>query len=256
MLNQFSRTQLLIGKEAMDRLSKTRVAIFGIGGVGGYVCEALVRSGVGAFDLIDDDKVCLTNLNRQLVALHSTLGMRKTDVMASRILDINPACRVTNLPVFYEPECREDFFSRGFDYIADCIDSTRSKLDLIETAIRRGVPIISSMGTGNRLDPSKFRITDLSKTSGCPLAKVMRRELRKRNVKDLKVVFSTEKSIRPLEDMSISCRTNCICPPGAKHKCTERRDIPGSVAFVPSVAGLIIAGEVVKELAGPLPVQE
>ena len=172
---QFDRERMLLGDEAMQVLAASHVAVFGVGGVGSFAAEALARAGVGAITLIDHDTVSLTNLNRQLVALHSTIGMRKTDVMASRILDINPACRVTNLPVFYEPECREDFFSRGFDFIADCIDSTRSKLDLIETAIRRGVPIISSMGTGNRLDPSKFRITDLSKTSGCPLAKVMRR---------------------------------------------------------------------------------
>ena len=233
MLNQFSRTQLLLGEDGMKKLANARVAVFGIGGVGGYVCEALVRSGVGAFDLIDDDKVCLTNLNRQLVALHSTIGMRKTDVMASRILDINPACRVTNLPVFYEPECREDFFSRGFDYIADCIDSTRSKLDLIETAIRRGVPIISSMGTGNRLDPSKFRITDLSKTSGCPLAKVMRRELRLRGINHHTVLASDELPSKPRK------------LPGQQD---ETRTPPGSVSWTPPCAGMMIAGFIVRQL--------
>lgn len=245
---QFDRERMLLGDEAMQVLAASHVAVFGVGGVGSFAAEALARAGVGAITLIDHDAVSLTNLNRQLVALHSTLGMRKTDVMASRILDINPACRVTNLPVFYEPECREDFFSRGFDYIADCIDSTRSKLDLIETAIRRGVPIISSMGTGNRLDPSKFRITDLSKTSGCPLAKVMRRELRKRGIKKLKVVYSTEPPIEPKETEELSCKNHCVCPPGTARKCTVRRQIPGSTAFVPSVAGLIIAGEVVKDL--------
>ena len=245
---QFDRERMLLGDEAMQVLAASHVAVFGVGGVGSFAAEALARAGVGAITLIDHDTVSLTNLNRQLVALHSTLGMRKTDVMASRILDINPACRVTNLPVFYEPECREDFFSRDFDYIADCIDSTRSKLDLIETAIRRGVPIISSMGTGNRLDPSKFRITDLSKTSGCPLAKVMRRELRKRGIKKLKVVYSTEPPIEPKETEELSCKNHCVCPPGTARKCTVRRQIPGSTAFVPSVAGLIIAGEVVKDL--------
>lgn len=245
---QFDRERMLLGDEAMQVLAASHVAVFGVGGVGSFAAEALARAGVGAITLVDHDTVSLTNLNRQLVALHSTLGMRKTDVMASRILDINPACRVTNLPVFYEPECREDFFSRGFDYIADCIDSTRSKLDLIETAIRRGVPIISSMGTGNRLDPSKFRITDLSKTSGCPLAKVMRRELRKRGIKKLKVVYSTEPPIEPKETEELSCKNHCVCPPGTARKCTVRRQIPGSTAFVPSVAGLIIAGEVVKDL--------
>ena len=245
---QFDRERMLLGDEAMQVLAASHVAVFGVGGVGSFAAEALARAGVGAITLIDHDTVSLTNLNRQLVALHSTIGMRKTDVMASRILDINPACRVTNLPVFYEPECREDFFSRGFDYIADCIDSTRSKLDLIETAIRRGVPIISSMGTGNRLDPSKFRITDLSKTSGCPLAKVMRRELRKRGIKKLKVVYSTEPPIEPKETEELSCKNHCVCPPGTARKCTVRRQIPGSTAFIPSVAGLIIAGEVVKDL--------
>lgn len=245
---QFDRERMLLGDEAMQVLAASHVAVFGVGGVGSFTAEALARAGVGAITLIDHDTVSLTNLNRQLVALHSTIGMRKTDVMASRILDINPACRVTNLPVFYEPECREDFFSRGFDFIADCIDSTRSKLDLIETAIRRGVPIISSMGTGNRLDPSKFRITDLSKTSGCPLAKVMRRELRKRGIKKLKVVYSTEPPIEPKETEELSCKNHCVCPPGTARKCTVRRQIPGSTAFVPSVAGLIIAGEVVKDL--------
>ena len=245
---QFDRERMLLGDEAMQVLAASHVAVFGVGGVGSFAAEALARAGVGAITLVDHDTVSLTNLNRQLIALHSTLGMRKTDVMASRILDINPACRVTNLPVFYEPECREDFFSRGFDYIADCIDSTRSKLDLIETAIRRGVPIISSMGTGNRLDPSKFRITDLSKTSGCPLAKVMRRELRKRGIKKLKVVYSTEPPIEPKETEELSCKNHCVCPPGTARKCTVRRQIPGSTAFVPSVAGLIIAGEVVKDL--------
>ena len=238
MLNQFSRTQLLLGKEGIDRLASAKVAVFGIGGVGGYVVEALVRSGVGSFVLVDDDKVCLTNLNRQIIATRSTVGQYKTDVMRDRILDINPQAQVEVRQCFYLPENADEFDFSGYSYVVD------------------GVPVISSMGAGNKLDPTKFQVADIYDTTICPLARVMRRELRKRNVKDLKVVFSTEKSIRPLEDMSISCRTNCICPPGAKHKCTERRDIPGSVAFVPSVAGLIIAGEVVKELAGPLPVQE
>ena len=187
MLNQFSRTELLLGKEAMNKLENSRVAVFGIGGVGGYVCEALARSGVYSFDLIDDDKVCLTNLNSQIIAL-------------------------------------------------------------IMRAKESGTPIISSMGAGNKLDASAFRVADIYKTKVCPLAKVMRRELKKRGVKKLKVVYSEEQPIRPVEDMAISCKENCICPPGAEHKCTERRAIPGSVAFVPSVVGLIIAGEVIKDL--------
>lgn len=256
MLNQFSRTQLLLGKEGIDRLAEAKVAVFGIGGVGGYVVEALARSGVGSFVLVDDDKVCLTNLNRQIIATRSTVGKYKTDVMRDRILDINPQAQVEVRQCFYLPENADEFDFSGYSYVVDAVDTVTAKLDIIMRAKEAGVPVISSMGAGNKLDPTKFQVADIYDTTICPLARVMRRELRKRNVKDLKVVFSTEKSIRPLEDMSISCRTNCICPPGAKHKCTERRDIPGSVAFVPSVAGLIIAGEVVKDLAGPLPVQE
>ncbi len=256
MLNQFSRTQLLLGKEGIDRLAEAKVAVFGIGGVGGYVVEALARSGVGSFVLVDDDKVCLTNLNRQIIATRSTVGKYKTDVMRDRILDINPQAQVEVRQCFYLPENADEFDFSGYSYVVDAVDTVTAKLDIIMRAKEAGVPVISSMGAGNKLDPTKFQVADIYDTTICPLARVMRRELRKRNVKDLKVVFSTEKSIRPLEDMSISCRTNCICPTGAKHKCTERRDIPGSVAFVPSVAGLIIAGEVVKDLAGPLPVQE
>lgn len=256
MLNQFSRTQLLLGKEGIDRLAEAKVAVFGIGGVGGYVVEALARSGVGSFVLVDDDKVCLTNLNRQIIATRSTVGKYKTDVMRDRILDINPQAQVEVRQCFYLPENADEFDFSGYSYVVDAVDTVTAKLDIIMRAKEAGVPVISSMGAGNKLDPTKFQVADIYDTTICPLARVMRRELRKRNVKDLKVVYSTEKSIRPLEDMSISCRTNCICPPGAKHKCTERRDIPGSVAFVPSVAGLIIAGEVVKDLAGPLPVQE
>lgn len=256
MLNQFSRTQLLLGKEGIDRLAEAKVAVFGIGGVGGYVVEALARSGVGSFVLVDDDKVCLTNLNRQIIATRSTVGKYKTDVMRDRILDINPQAQVEVRQCFYLPENADEFDFSEYSYVVDAVDTVTAKLEIIMRAKQTGTPVISSMGASNKLDPTKFQVADIYDTTICPLARVMRRELRKRNVKDLKVVFSTEKSIRPLEDMSISCRTNCICPPGAKHKCTERRDIPGSVAFVPSVAGLIIAGEVVKDLAGPLPVQE
>ena len=256
MLTQFSRTELLLGKEAMDRLKNARVAVFGIGGVGGYVCEALVRTGVGYFDLIDDDKVCLTNLNRQIIATRKTVGKYKTEVMKERMLEINPDVKVEIHDCFFLPENADEFDFSGYSYVVDAVDTVTAKLDIIMRAKEAGVPVISSMGAGNKLDPTKFQVADIYDTTICPLARVMRRELRKRNVKDLKVVYSTEKSIRPLEDMSISCRTNYICPPGAKHKCTERRDIPGSVAFVPSVAGLIIAGEVVKDLAGPLPVEE
>lgn len=248
MLTQFSRTELLFGKEAMEKLAHSRVAVFGIGGVGGYVCEALVRSGVGAFDLIDDDKVCLTNLNRQIIATRSTVGKYKTDVMMERMKDINPDVEVQVHKCFFLPENADSFPFADYDYVVDAVDTVTAKISLVMKAQEAGVPIISSMGAGNKLDASAFRVADIYKTKVCPLAKVMRRELKKRGVKKLKVVYSTEKPVRPLEDMSISCRTHCICPPGAQHKCTERRDIPGSVAFVPSVAGLIIAGEVIKDL--------
>ena len=248
MLNQFSRTQLLLGKDNMDRLAEAKVAIFGIGGVGGYVAEALARSGVGSFVLVDDDKVCLTNLNRQIIATRKTVGKYKAEVMRDRILEINPDAEVEVRKCFYLPENADEFDFNEYSYVVDAVDTVTAKLEIIMRAKECGVPVISSMGAGNKLDPTKFQVADIYKTSMCPLAKVMRRELKKRGVKKLKVVYSTEKPTRPLDDMSVSCRTNCICPPGAEHKCTERRDIPGSVAFVPSVAGLIIAGEVVKDL--------
>lgn len=248
MLNQFSRTQLLYGKEAMEKLKNSRVAVFGIGGVGGFTVEALVRSGVGAFDLIDDDKVCLTNLNRQIIATRKTVGKYKTDVMKERILEINPDAKVTVHKCFFLPENQDEFNFSDYDYVVDAVDTVTAKLTIIEAAKKQGVPVISSMGAGNKLNPAMFEVTDISKTSVCPLAKVMRRELKKRRINKVKVVYSKEKSTRPMEDMSISCRSHCICPPGAKHKCTERRDIPGSTAFVPSVAGLILAGEVINDL--------
>ena len=233
MIDQYTRTRAQLGTPALDALRSAHVAVFGIGGVGGQAVEVLARSGVGELSLFDSDTVALSNINRQIAATHATLGQYKVDVMAARIRDINPDCRVAVLPVFYEPETREDFFSRGFDYIADCIDSTRSKIDLIETAITRGVPIISSMGTGNRLDPSKFRITDLSKTSGCPLAKVMRRELRARGIKHHTVLASEELPLTPRK------------LPGQE---AERRTPPGSVSWVPPCAGMMIAGYIVQQL--------
>ena len=248
MLTQFSRTELLLGKEAMQRLEGARVAVFGIGGVGGYVCEALARSGVGALDLVDNDKVCLTNLNRQIIATRKTVGRYKTEVMKERILDINPKAKVEIHNCFFLPENANEIPFEEYDYIVDAVDTVTAKISLVMKAKECNVPIISSMGAGNKLDASQFKVADIYKTKVCPLAKVMRRELKKRGVKKLKVVYSEEQPTRPKEDMSIGCRTNCICPPGAKHKCTERRDIPGSVAFVPAVAGLIIAGEVVKDM--------
>lgn len=250
MLTQFSRTELLFGKEAMEKLKNARVAVFGIGGVGGYVCEALVRSGVGAFDLIDDDKVCLTNINRQIIATRKTVGKYKVDVMKERMEDINPDVDVRVHKCFFLPENADEFTFDEYDYVVDAVDTVTAKISLVMKCKEAGVPIISSMGAGNKLDASQFKVADIYKTKVCPLAKVMRRELKKRGVKKLKVVYSEEQPTRPIEDMAISCRTNCICPPGAEHKCTERRDIPGSTAFVPSVAGLIIAGEVAKDIAG------
>ena len=250
MLNQFSRTQLLLGESAMQELANKRVAVFGIGGVGGYACEALVRSGIGAFDLIDDDKVCLTNLNRQIIATRKTVGKYKTEVMKERMLEINPNVDVRIHNCFFLPENADEFPFDEYDYIIDAVDTVTAKISIIMKANELGIPVISSMGAGNKLDPTAFRVADIYKTRVCPLAKVMRRELKKRGVKKLKVVYSEEQPTRPIEDMSISCRTNCICPPGAEHKCTERRDIPGSVAFVPSVVWLIIAGEVIKDIAG------
>lgn len=248
MLDQFSRTQLIFGKEAMDKLKGARVAVFGIGGVGGYTVEALARSGVGAIDIIDDDKVCLTNINRQIIATRKTVGKYKVDVAKERIEDINPDCKVTAFKTFYMPETADQFDFTQYDYVVDAIDTVTGKIALIENAKKAGTPIISSMGAGNKVDPTAFEVTDIYKTSVCPLAKVMRYELKRRGIKKLKVVYSKEKPIPPIDDMAISCRQHCICPPGTARKCTQRRQVPGSTAFVPSVAGLIIAGEVIKDI--------
>ena len=247
-MDQFARTQLLLGEEGMDRLAKARVAVFGVGGVGGYVVEALARSGVGALDLIDDDKVCLTNLNRQIFATRKTIGKYKVDVAEERVMEINPQCKVTTYKCFYLPATADQFDFMQYDYVVDAIDTVTGKIGLILQAKACGTKIISSMGAGNKMDPSAFRIADLYETSVDPLAKVMRRECKKRGIDKLKVVYSTEKPTRPLEDPTISCYRHCVCPPGTR-KCTVRRDIPGSTAFVPSVAGLIIAGEIVRELS-------
>ncbi len=248
MLNRFSRTELLIGKKGMESLRDARVAVFGIGGVGGYTVEALARSGVGTLDLIDDDKVCLTNINRQIYATTKTVGKYKVDVAKERILEINPDAQVNIYKTFYLPDTAEQFDFSQYDYIVDAIDTVSGKLQLAVQADKAGVPIISSMGAGNKMDPTAFQVADIYKTSVCPLAKVMRRELKKRGIDHLKVVYSKEKPLVPVDDMAISCKTNCICPPGTVRKCTQRRQVPGSNAFVPSVVGLIIAGEVVKDL--------
>ena len=320
MQNQYSRTQLLLGAEAMEKLHNSRVAVFGIGGVGGYTVEALARSGVGALDLIDDDKVCLTNLNRQIIATRSTVGQYKVDVAAQRIHDIDPDIKVTTHRCFFGPETQDQFDFTQYDYVVDAIDTVTGKLalvmkckeagtpiicsmgagnkmdptrfevtdiyktfftpetqdqfdftqydyvvDAIDTvtgkialvvkAKEAGTPIICAMGAGNKMDPTRFEVTDIYKTSVCPLAKVMRTECRKRKIKHLKVVYSKEPAMTPIEDDSISCKNHCICPPGTQRKCTIRRSVPGSNAFVPSVAGLIIGGEVVKDLVGFVPLK-
>ncbi len=249
MQNQFSRTQLLLGAEAMERLYHARVAVFGIGGVGGYTAEALVRGGVGTLDLVDDDRVCLTNLNRQIFATRKTVGDYKVDAARARLLEINPDLTVNTHPCFYTPETAAQFDFSQFDYVVDAIDTVTGKLALAEQAQASHTPIISSMGAGNKLDPTAFEVADIYETSVCPLARVMRRELRRRGVRALKVVYSKEPARTPEEDLSISCRQNCVCPPGAERKCTDRRQIPGSTSFVPPVVGLIIAGEVIKDLA-------
>ena len=247
-MDQFARTQLIYGKEAMKKFEASRVAVFGIGGVGGYVVEALARTGIGALDLIDDDKVCLTNLNRQIIATRKTIGKYKVEVARERISEIAPDCQVRTYQTFYLPETADQFDFTEYDYIVDAIDTVTGKLTIIENAKKAGVPVISSMGAGNKVNPAAFEVADIYETSICPLAKVMRRECRKRGIESLKVVYSKEEPIRPLEDMSISCRQHCVCPPGTR-KCTVRRDIPGSTAFVPAVAGLIIAGEIINDLA-------
>lgn len=250
MLNQFSRTQLLYGRDAMNRFANCRVAVFGIGGVGGYVVEGLARSGIGALDLIDDDRVCITNLNRQILATRATVGKYKVDAAAERVKAIFPECEVRSYKTFFLPETQAQFDFHDYDYVVDAIDTVTGKLAIIENAKRAGVPVISSMGAGNKVNPAAFEVADIYETSVCPLARIMRKECRKRGIKSLKVVYSKEKPIRPLEDLSISCSQHCVCPPGTVRKCTERRDIPGSTAFVPSVVGLIIAGEIINDLAG------
>ena len=250
MLNQFSRTQLLFGAEGMERLYHARVAVFGIGGVGGYTVEALARSGIGTLDLIDDDKVCLTNVNRQILAARKTVGQYKVDLAEQRILEINPKAVVHTYKTFYMPETAEQFDFTQYDYVVDAIDTVRGKLELVLQAQRCGVPIISCMGAGNKLDATAFEVADIYETSVCPLARVMRHELKKRGVQKLKVVYSREPAMTPVDDMTISCRTHCICPPGTARKCTQRRQVPGSNAFVPAAAGLILAGEVIRDLSG------
>lgn len=237
MKEEFVRTAMLLGEEAVEKLQAARVAVFGVGGVGGYAVEALARCGVGAMDLIDSDTVSRSNINRQILATHSTVGMLKVDAAKNRVLDINPDCVVTTYPIFYLPETAEQFDFTKYDYIVDCIDTVTGKLQLVERAVAAGTPIICSMGTGNKLDPSAFRVADISKTSMCPLARIMRKELKKRGIDHIKVVYSQEEALTPAVDEE-------------ELKRTGKRQIPGSVAFVPGAAGLVLAGEVVKDLIG------
>ena len=246
-LNQFSRTQLLLGQESMDLLANATVAVFGIGGVGGYTVEALARSGVGHFVLVDDDKVCLTNINRQIIATRSSVGKYKVDVMKERILDINPKAEVETYKCFYLPENADAFDFTKYSYVVDAVDTVTAKIEIIMRAKACNVPVISCMGAGNKLDPTKFEVTDIYKTSVDPLARVMRKKLKENRVKKLKVVYSKEK---PLRVRQSGCGKNCICPPGSARNCDMRRAVPGSISFVPSVVGLIIAGEVVRDLTG------
>lgn len=248
MLNQFSRTELIFGKDAMKKLFGARVAIFGIGGVGSYTAEALARSGVGTLDLIDDDKVCITNINRQLFATHNTVGKCKVDVAKERLLEINPNIKINTHQTFFLPETSQQFDFLQYDYVVDAIDTVKGKIELVMKAKEAGTPIICSMGAGNKLDAIAFEVADIYQTKVCPLARVMRQELKKRNIENLKVVYSQEVALKPIEDKTISCQTQCVCPPGTTRKCTHRNQIPGSNAFVPPVVGLIIAGEVIKDI--------
>ena len=236
MINEFSRLELLIGSEGLEKLKNARVAVFGVGGVGSYAAEALARSGIGAIDLIDDDEVSISNINRQLIALHSTVGKAKVEVAAERIADINPECAVRTHRIFYTPETAGEFDFAQYDYVIDAIDTVSGKIAIAVQGEESGTPVISAMGAGNKLDPTAFEVTDIYKTSVCPLARVMRRELKKRGVKRLKVVYSREEAMTPLTDAD------------EENTAHKKRQTPGSAAFVPSVAGLILAGEVVKDI--------
>lgn len=234
MVNQFSRTELLLGTAAVKKLNEVHVAVFGVGGVGGFAIEALVRSGIQHIDIVDDDDVSLTNINRQIIATHSSVGRPKVDVMKERILDINPAAEVNAFKCFYLPETKDQFDFSKYDYVVDAVDTVTAKIQLIMQAKEAGVPVISSMGAGNKLDPTLFEVADISETSVCPLARVMRQECKKRGIKNVKVVYSKEKPLQPIKTESSEMKGNGVAP--------------GSTAFVPSVAGLIIAGEVIKDL--------
>lgn len=248
MLHPFSRTELLIGEVGLNKLANSTVAVIGIGGVGSYTVEALARAGVGHLILVDDDEICLTNINRQLHALRSTVGRAKVEVMKERVLQINPECNVTSLQMFLNKDTEQQIFDLQPDYVVDAIDTISSKLSLIRSCKERGVAVISSMGAGNKLNPVGFEIADISKTSVCPMAKVIRRELKKSGIaKGVKVVFSKEQPLKP-DNGESSCVTGCICPPTATRTCAVKRQIPGSISFIPSIVGLMLAGAVVNDL--------
>jgi tRNA threonylcarbamoyladenosine dehydratase len=246
-----SRTELLIGSEALEKLRNCKVVVFGIGGVGSFTVEALARAGVGKLVLVDDDLVCLTNINRQIIATYKTISQPKVEVMRDRVMDINPKCEVDIFQTFVKADNIGDIISDDVDYVVDAIDTVSSKIALVMWCMEKNIKIISSMGTGNKLDPTRFRITDIYNTKMCPLAKVMRKELRKRGVPSLKVLYSEEMPIELKVDDVITCKEGCVCTGGSK-KCLEKRQIPGSISFVPPVAGMIIGGEVLKDMIADL----
>lgn len=250
MLHRFSRMEMLVGSDALKKLSECKVAVFGIGGVGSFAVEGLVRGGVGKLVLVDNDCVSLTNINRQILATEKTIGRPKVEVMMERAKEINPDAQLDIYQEFYGADTAESLIHRDYDYIVDAIDTVSSKIDLAVRAAKMGIPIISSMGTGNKFDPTKLAVMDVFSTSVCPLAKVMRKELRKRGIPSLKVVCSKEEPVRPFENEESNCRTGCICNEDSAGRYKAKRQIPGSVSFVPSVAGLIISGEVIKDLIG------
>lgn len=247
-MHAFSRTEIIIGEQGLQRLAEAKVAIFGVGGVGSYVAEALVRAGVGNFVLVDDDTICLTNTNRQLHTTRKTIGQPKVEAMRHRMLDINPAAIIETIQSFYLPEKAEQLIQDDYDYIVDALDTVTAKIDLAVQGKERSIPVISAMGAGNKLDPGGFKVADLAKTNVCPLAKVMRKELRKRSVDHLKVVYSEEKPRLTLQIETNNCSSHCICPPSSTKHCLEKRSVPGSISFVPGIVGLLIAGEVVNDL--------
>lgn len=247
-MHAFSRTEMIIGEQGLNKLAAAKVAIFGIGGVGSYVAESLVRAGIGKFVLVDDDTICLTNINRQLHATVKTIGQLKVDAMRQRMLEINPRAEIEALPSFYLPDQAENLIRDDYDYIVDALDTVTAKIDLAVQGYKKGIPVISAMGAGNKLDPGRFQVADLFETSVCPLAKVMRKELRKLGIERLKVVYSQENPCPQIYEAESDCSKNCICPPGSAKHCLEKRSVPGSISFVPGTVGLLIAGAVVNDL--------